>query len=166
MFGSVGLVALGLLAIFPDAIAFRPVFFILFAVFLFLGLAASRSSFKILDQLSSQQARSREERVLIYGAGDAGEMALRWIQMNPQLGYRPVGFLDDDPYKAGRQIHGVEILGDLDRLEVILAAKHVDGVVVALDGSHIEPKITKILSITRTYGQWVRSLRLEFELLD
>jgi UDP-GlcNAc:undecaprenyl-phosphate GlcNAc-1-phosphate transferase len=90
--GSVLLVALIDLLLFSGSPAFTPVLFILFAVYLFLGLAASRSSFKILDELSSRQTRPHEERVIIYGAGDAGEMALRWILMNPQLSYRPVGF--------------------------------------------------------------------------
>ena len=97
-FGSVVVVILLDLLLDPVSRTFTPVFFILYAVYLFLGLAATRSSFKILDQLSLQKGGSPEERVVIYGAGDAGELALRWIHMNPQLGFRPIGFLDDDPY--------------------------------------------------------------------
>ena len=59
----------------------------------------------------------------IIGAGDAGEMAVRWILMNPHFGYRPVGFLDEDPFNAGREIHGVGILGGFDQLETLLGEK-------------------------------------------
>jgi UDP-GlcNAc:undecaprenyl-phosphate GlcNAc-1-phosphate transferase len=163
--GSVILVALASILFLPAG-ANSLALFILFAVYLFLGLAASRSSFKILDQLSSQQARAEEERVIICGAGDAGEMALRWILMNPELGYRPVGFLDDDPFKTGRQIHGVDILGSLEQLEAILEEKQVDGIVVTPDASPSDGFQDKVIAVSRAHGRWVRTLRLEFELLE
>lgn len=167
--GSTVIVAALALLLNPGSAVFSPVLFLLYAVYLFLGLAATRSSFKILDQLSSRQARPQEERVLIYGAGDAGEMALRWIGMNPELGYRPVGFLDDDPFKVGREIHGVQILGSLDLLAELLESRQVDGVLVASDldgqdGTH--SRLGQVLAVTHGRGRWVRTLRLEFELLE
>jgi UDP-GlcNAc:undecaprenyl-phosphate GlcNAc-1-phosphate transferase len=163
--GSVILVALASRLFLPSG-ANSLALIIFFAVYLFLGLAASRSSFKILDQLSSQQARPEEERVIICGAGDAGEMALRWILMNPQLGYRPVGFLDDDPYKTGRQIHGVDILGSFEQLEAILEEKQIDGIVVTPDASPSDGFQDKVIAVSRAHGRWIRTLRLEFELLE
>jgi FlaA1/EpsC-like NDP-sugar epimerase len=52
-----------------------------------------------------------EKRVLLIGAGDAGEMALREIRNNPAMKFHIVGFLDDDPFKQKRRIHGVQVLG-------------------------------------------------------
>jgi UDP-GlcNAc:undecaprenyl-phosphate GlcNAc-1-phosphate transferase len=140
--------------------------FILYAVYLFLGLAASRSSFKILDQMYGSQARKAEERVLIIGAGDEGEMAVRWILMNPKFGYRPVGFLDNDPYNAGRHIHDVEILGTFHQLGAILDQKNVDGVVLTTDSNIHEDELNMIKSTCQGRGCWVRTLRLEFELVE
>jgi FlaA1/EpsC-like NDP-sugar epimerase len=60
----------------PAFVAYSPSLFLLFAVFLFLGLATSRSSFRVLDRLFGQQARTNNARILIVGAGDAGEMGL------------------------------------------------------------------------------------------
>jgi UDP-GlcNAc:undecaprenyl-phosphate GlcNAc-1-phosphate transferase len=142
------------------------VILILFPVFLFLGLAASRSSFKILDQVYAPQVRTSQERVLIYGAGDAGELALRWILMNPQLGYQPVGFLDDDAFKMGRQIHGIEVLGDLDRLDSILVEHRVDGLIFTLDAPPGDGVVKRVASICHARQLWVRQLRFEFELLE
>ena len=145
---------------------FVPGLFLLFAVFLFLGLAATRSSFKILDLIVNRQNRQRgEERVVIYGAGDAGEMALRWIIMNPQLAIKPVGFIDDDPLHLGRQIHGIKILGDQSKLVSILTSYQISGVVIAISPYPEENKIKRIIKTCQENGCWTRILRLEFELV-
>ena len=54
--------------------------------------------------------------VLIVGAGDGGRLLLREIMRNPELGFRPVGFIDDDPRKQGARIdRGLEVLGTTAR---------------------------------------------------
>ena len=50
------------------------------------------------------RARRDARSVLIVGAGDGGRLLLREILRNPELGYRPVGFVDDDPRKQGARI--------------------------------------------------------------
>ena len=143
-----------------------PVLYLLFAVFLLLGLAATRSSFRIMDQIASQQVHGNEQRVIIWGAGDEGEMALRWIQMNPQLALRAVGFLDDDPFKFGRQIHGISVLGNLEQLEYVLEQGHIDGLILT-SPALLDPDCrARTLATCLTCGCWVRSLRLEFEPLE
>jgi UDP-GlcNAc:undecaprenyl-phosphate GlcNAc-1-phosphate transferase len=145
---------------------YSPVLFVLFGLFMFLELAATRSSFRVLDLFSGQQARAGEERVLICGAGDEGEMALRWILMNPQLDYRPVGFLDDDPFMFGRKIHGVEVLGNLSQVSKILAERQVQGMIITANARRDGQSEKRLVEICRQHQCWVRSLRLEFELLD
>ena len=162
--GCVILATAGISIIFSQE-EYPPLTFLVFGGFLFLGLAASRSSFRVLDVFAGRQARAEEDRVLILGAGDAGEMALRWILMNPQLDYRPVGFLDQDPFMDGRQIHGVEVLGGFEQLESILEGKDIDGVILT-SGVRDDGKILQeVLSVCQERGCWVRSLRLEFELI-
>ena len=47
--------------------------------------------------------------MLIYGAGDGGEILIREILNNPGHRYTPIGFIDDDARKAGKLIHGYRI---------------------------------------------------------
>lgn len=54
--------------------------------------------------------------VLIYGAGRAGSMVAREILGSPELGYELRGFIDDDPEKWGKEIHGVRVLGGRQNL--------------------------------------------------
>ena len=137
-----------------------------FGLSLFLTLAASRSSFKILDLIYGRQVRSQEERVLIIGAGDAGEMVVRWLLMNPGIGYRPIGFLDSNQYNSGRQIHGVPILGDLSQIVEIIENKDVDGIVVTQDPNLTGEALDRLVKTCHELGRWVRNLKLELELME
>ena len=74
----------------------------------------------------------RLRRVLIIGAGDAGELLLREMHNNPKLGYLPVGFVDDDPHKKGFRIHGVEVLGATQQLVAVLAEHPADEIIIAI----------------------------------
>jgi UDP-GlcNAc:undecaprenyl-phosphate GlcNAc-1-phosphate transferase len=139
--------------------------FLLFILYLLLGLSASRSSFLILDRFYNHQfADVQKENVLLYGADDAGEIALRWILRNPTIGYSVVGFLDDDSLKWGSNIHGVTILGDLTKLEQYIKERQISGVIAATDTLLRSPEGEKLISTCRTSGVWVRVLHLEFEL--
>lgn len=141
------------------------VILIWFSLYLFLALSASRSSFKVLDRVYARRAKPQEERVLICGADDSGELVLQWIRMNPQIGFRPIGFLDEDIYKNGRHIHGVEILGNLNQLERILEEQQINGVIVTADVLKRSEVLKKIVMACHSRGCWVRTLHLELELV-
>ncbi len=133
-----------------------------FALFLLLGLAATRSSFKLLDSLAPKRSRPDEQQILIYGAGDMGELALRWMQLHPELNYHPVGFLDSDPMLQGRQIHGVEVLSDGGDLPSVLAQRKIHGVIIA---EASEEQVFAIREACLQQGYWLRQLHIEYELL-
>ncbi len=93
-------------------------------------VAASRLSMRALGEV----LRPRESglvKVLIYGAGDGGVVASRELQRNGSLGRTLVGFLDDDPRKRHRTIHGVPVLGGADHLDRLLSAGNVGEVIIA-----------------------------------
>jgi FlaA1/EpsC-like NDP-sugar epimerase len=60
--------------------------------------------------------------LLIYGAGVAGLSLAREIRSNPSLGYRVLGFLDDDPRKRGAQLLGLPVLGSGDDAVAVVEA--------------------------------------------
>lgn len=163
--GIGGAIPVAALLLALDAgVSYPPEVFVLFGLFLVLALAASRSSFQIFDRfLGRQKTRSGTAHVLLYGAEDAGELALRWILRNPQLGYHPLGFLDDDPLKWGCHIHGVDVLGGRERFSALLDELRVDGVILTASFDPESEPGAQLLAACRAKGVWVKSLRLEFE---
>ncbi len=78
-----------------------------------------------------------ESRVLIVGAGEAGQIILEKIRVSPQLGYRPVGFLDDE--RVGQAVLGLSVIGKVEELGAMVEQHRVDEVIVALpEASHQE----------------------------
>ena len=141
--------------------------FLLFSIFLIIGLAGSRSSFLYLDRIYSKQFRGVEKQnILLYGAEDAGEIALRWILRNPDIGYNVVGFMDGDSLKWGSNIHGVSILGDVENLNQYIQDKKVCGVIATSENLLATPVGEKLKTDCHSLGVWVLVLRLEFELTD
>ncbi len=82
--------------------------------------------------------RDGGKKVLILGAGDAGEMLLREINNNRNLHYVPVGFLDDNLVKRGRKIHGIEVLGTCRELGQIVRERGVEELFIAIPSASEE----------------------------
>jgi FlaA1/EpsC-like NDP-sugar epimerase len=76
------------------------------------------------------------KKALIIGAGAAGEKILREIFENNQLHYRVIGFIDDDPQKQGRSIHGVPVLGTLGKITSILEKEDVQEILIAIPSAN------------------------------
>jgi FlaA1/EpsC-like NDP-sugar epimerase len=74
----------------------------------------------------------RGRRMLVFGAGNAGELIVRDMRVNHDCGYEPIGFVDDDSAKVGRRIHGVPVLGTRNDLKKIIAQHQPSDVLIAL----------------------------------
>nr|WP_281720366.1 nucleoside-diphosphate sugar epimerase/dehydratase [Nitrosomonas nitrosa] len=75
---------------------------------------------------------SRAKRVILLGAGQAGAMVAREIALRPDLGLKPVGFLDDDPRKRGLLIHGVPVLGTTEELASVRLEHRVEQAIISI----------------------------------
>lgn len=81
--------------------------------------------------VSVRPSRSRMRRVLIVGAGDLGEALLRELSRAEQADSVVVGFVDDDPRLHQTTIHGVTVLGGLEKLTQIVEANKVNEILIA-----------------------------------
>jgi UDP-GlcNAc:undecaprenyl-phosphate GlcNAc-1-phosphate transferase len=108
--------------------------YILFAMVFFLLATGYRASLRLMHEWrrgrSERNGTRAVRKVLIVGAGDAGELALRDLR-NGEKG-KACGFLDDDPEKIGMRIHGVPVLAPTSALVDLASALGVDEVVVAM----------------------------------
>lgn len=108
----------------------RAVFFIDWLLLLFLILG-SRFLFRMIGEFFSR-IQNRGKKVLIFGAGDMGETVIREIKRNKLLNYVPVGFIDDDPHKAGSKIHGVPVLGSRDKIQDLIKNNDIREIIIAV----------------------------------
>lgn len=127
---------------------------LLTGVFTFLGAATIRSIGRIQVHMS-EGTHGSGSRVLIVGAGDAGSLLLRDIASQPRLGYRVVGFLDDDPRKIGRSVRGTEVLAGIEALPEIVERERIDEVFVAAPAATVAER-RRILDLCNTTSAVVR----------
>jgi len=163
---SSALLAGGTISLLYAGQSYAPILFIYYGLFLFLFLTLTRSSFKIFDILLYRHRSKEEDRVIILGSGDSAEMAIRWILMNPAIGFFPVGLLDNNPYNTGKRIHGISIIGDIEQLKSILENKKADGIILTPDPNIPDETIRDIIDSCHARGIWVRKLHLDFELVE
>lgn len=105
--------------------------FVLDAMILLFALVGSRLAFRLIRELLPVPHASEGRRVLIYGAGDGGEMVLREFRNNAELQYIPVGFIDDDARKHGKVISSLKVFDANGSLPDICEELNVDEIVIS-----------------------------------
>lgn len=130
--------------------------------FLTLGLVGgSRLSLTALREYIASQAEVGE-RVLIFGAGRGGVLLLQELRQNGTLGFRPVGFVDDDPMKRGTIVQGLRVLGDRGDLARLVHQYRVDEVLLAIPSGSLE-LIEQVKEICAGMGTKLRRLELTLQ---
>ena len=94
-------------------------------------------------------------RVLIVGMGDVGRSLLGIMLSRPELGYRPVGFLDDDAAKSSAGMGRVAALGDTSQLAAAIRAQTVDTVIITFRWKHYD-RIQELTEVCRQAGKDLR----------
>jgi UDP-GlcNAc:undecaprenyl-phosphate/decaprenyl-phosphate GlcNAc-1-phosphate transferase len=105
--------------------------FVLDGLFMLMLLAGSRLAFRFFRKVLPVANNGDGRRVLIYGAGDGGELFLREIRNNRDWKYSPIGFLDDDPAKARKVIHGLKVLGTGVELANVCRQQNIEEVLIS-----------------------------------
>jgi FlaA1/EpsC-like NDP-sugar epimerase len=114
----------------------------------------------------SQRKLTRpQKRLLIIGAGDAGEKMLREIRDNAKLNYDVVGFLDDDPNKKGMKIHGVPVLGPVPKIHKLAYDADMDEILIAVPSASAK-QMRRIIEACEATGLKSRTTPGIGELID
>ena len=136
--------------------------FLIDGILMFMFLAGSRLAFRLFRQVIPIAKSAQGRRVLIYGAGDAGELLLRELLNNRELMYSPVGFLDDDPAKSGKLIHGLKVYAGNGDLTSVCRQQHVDEVLIS--SSKMSPeRLQEVLDFCRAQDIMVKRMRITIE---
>ena len=136
--------------------------FVIDAVLMFLFLACSRMAFRLFRQLLPAISKHEGRRVLIYGAGDGGELLLRELRNNRELQLAPIGFLDDDPAKSGKVIHGLRVFGGNGDLGSVCSQHEVDEVVIS-SMKMSEERIQEVLRMCSERQITLKRMRITME---
>ncbi|HYD48199.1 MAG TPA: hypothetical protein VEB21_07625, partial [Terriglobales bacterium] len=106
--------------------------FVLDATLLLFMLASTRYIMRAWIRRHPTRVRLARAKVIVAGAGVAGEHLSRALMDDPRSGFQPVGFIDDIQERWGSRIHGVKVLGGVSELPLALSANKVRAVFVCL----------------------------------
>jgi FlaA1/EpsC-like NDP-sugar epimerase len=128
-------------------------------------VGGARAATRFVVEHPARHPRRRHGRdVLVVGAGWGGQMVIRELQLNPGLGGRAIGFIDDDPRKRGMQMQGVKVLGNTDEISQVLERTNPSEVVIAIPSAPGSLR-AKVVAACRDHEVPVRTLPTVFELL-
>jgi len=97
---------------------------------------------------STLKLKKEKARILVVGAGRAGEQIIREMIRNKNSNYFPIGFVDDDPAKKRIKIHGIKVLGKREDILQITKNNKIDEVLIALPSADSK-EVQKIAEIIR-----------------
>lgn len=139
--------------------------FVADAVILLLAVFGSRMAFRIFRQFLPAGNPADGKKVLIYGAGDGGEMLYRELRNNPKWEYAAVGFIDDDPLKRDKVIYGLRVFDNNGTLPEILDSKDVQEIIISFKGISLE-RLQRMKDICRASRVSLRQAQITIETID
>nr|CBX31358.1 Capsular polysaccharide biosynthesis protein capD [uncultured Desulfobacterium sp.] len=108
---------------------------------------------------------SHEKRILIIGAGDCGEKICKEIINNYRLQQKVVGFIDDDPEKTGKKIHGIPVLATVEKINKFFSRVEADEVLIAIPSASSK-QIRRIIKICNDNNITFKIIPAYSELID
>jgi FlaA1/EpsC-like NDP-sugar epimerase len=162
---ATALMVIGFVTIKPFNVSLpRSVVFIDFMLTLLLVIGARLAVRLIIERPERGVAIVKGPEVLVVGAGSGGQMVVRELQLNPNLGSVAIGFVDDDPRKRGMRMLGLKVLGSTAQIGRILDDTEPDEVVIAIPSAPGSMR-AKVVAACRDREIPVRTLPTVFELL-
>ncbi|WP_319409900.1 glycosyl transferase [uncultured Desulfosarcina sp.] len=125
-------------------------------------LLGTRGSFRLFTETMKRKTLTGDP-VVIYGAGQGGELLLREILNNKTLNINPVGFLDDDPLKIGKKIQGYPILGNLEHLSELRNKNTIRGVILSFSDNSDTKAYREAIRYCRENGLFLRKFSIQLD---
>lgn len=119
--------------------SFSRAVFIIYWVLMLILVSMSRLSFRLVDE-GTKKGKQKGRPTLIYGAGVGGQVVMKEIEKNQDLGLVIVGFIDDNPRKHKRKIMGYPVLGGWGDLEKIIRKNRIQKIIVSFRQNGEEKK--------------------------
>lgn len=163
-------------AIFPAATlavlakqAINPAFYIVNVMVIIVGMVSLRIAYRTMRRIvmktELRQNASDSQRVLIVGAGEAGNMIVRELFKRSELKKMPVGVVDDDKNKHGKCVYDVPVLGTIDDVEQIVKNHCIDEIIICI--ANINPKRKReIINICKKTDAKIKTIPGIYEIID
>ena len=163
-------------AIFPAATlavlakqAINPAFYIINVMVIIVGMVSLRIAYRTMRRIvmktELRQNASDSQRVLIVGAGEAGNMIVRELFKRPELKKMPVGVVDDDKNKQGKCVYDVPVLGTIDDVKQIVKNHCIDEIIICI--ANINPQRKReIINICKKTDAKIKTIPGIYEIID
>ena len=145
------------------------VFYVVNLLMVIVGMTSIRVTYRamrrVVMQMKINQNASNSSRVLIVGAGVAGNMIMRELFENPELKKLPVAVIDDDRGKLGKYVFGVPVLGTTKDIDKIVKEENIDEIIICI--ANIEPKRKReIIDICKNTRAKLKTIPGIYEIID
>ncbi len=107
----------------------------------------------------------KSKTLLIIGAGNAAEKIYREIRDNIHLRYHVAGFVDDNPVKIRKKIHGIPVFGPIEKVRRISEKLNADELLIAIPSARGE-QMRRIVECCKNTGIRFRTVPNMGELID
>ncbi len=160
----VGTVLVSLILLFVYRLQYVPrSILVLHGIFLGLLLGLPRVLYRLVKD--HHIASRDQKKVLVVGAGQAGEMLVRDMLRASPRQYEPMAFVDDDPQKLGKEIHCIRVMGGASMIAELTARWEIDLVMIAMP-SATSVQMQRIVGLCNHCGVVFRTLPLLQEIVS
>ena len=143
-------------------------FYVMGLIMNFCLTAGIRFCYRVLrvQMVEIRRGNQREERIMIIGAGAAGQMLIKEMQNNPgKIKGKVYCAIDDDPGKKGRFIEGIEIVGNRNDIIRAVEKYHITTIIYAIPSTEVKNR-TAILNICKETGCRLRTIPGMYQLVN
>jgi FlaA1/EpsC-like NDP-sugar epimerase len=130
-------------------------------------IGGSRFMLRIMYSMDAYKYRDsyNPKNILVYGAGDAGDMLIRELKKHPEMGEIPVAVLDDDSTKIGKKINGIPIAGGRDKIKEIIEEYNIEEIIFAIPSANIRDR-REVLNICKQNNIKLKTIPGIYEIIE